>query len=238
MRVLILLPTYNESENLRPLCGAILKTVPDANILVVDDNSPDGTGNIADGLAAENKGRIFVRHRAGKEGLGSAIVTGFEFAIKNSYDFVVNMDCDFSHNPAELPQMLNAAKNSDLVIGSRHIGNGHVVGWGKSRILLHWLSRKYADLMLGNYVSDHTNSYRAYRVSMLSGLPLRRTLAAGSGFVWLALFAHEIHRRGFKISEVPSVIAYRQKGQSKMSKKEIFGGLWAILKTKFFNVAD
>lgn len=232
MRTIITLPTYNERENIARLCDEIMISAPAANIIIIDDNSPDGTGMIANELTAKYSGKVFALHRAGKLGLGSAIMAGFEYAMKNGYEIVINMDCDFSHDPKELPQMMKAAANADMVVGSRHIGMGHIVGWSRKRLVLHWCAQQYTNLVLGRYVHDHTNSYKAYRVSMLKQLPLDDLLKKGSGYVWHTLLIHDIHKRGFKIAELPSVFVDRRAGRSKMSTKEMLGGLWAILKLR------
>ncbi len=233
MKTLVTLPTYNERENIERLCAEILNSAPEVDVLVIDDNSPDGTGEIADRLANNHPNKIFAMHRTGKLGLGSAIMAGFEYAMKNGYDLVVNMDCDFSHDPKELPQMLAAAEGADLVVASRHVGNGHIEGWNNFRLFLHWCAQQYTNLVLGRYVHDHTNSFKAYKVSMLKRLPLDELLKKGSGYVWHTLLIHEIHRRHFKIKEVPSVFVDRRAGKSKMSTGEMLGGLKAILKMRF-----
>lgn len=184
MRILVILPTYNERENMERLCRQILKAVSDVHILVIDDNSPDGTGQIADELSQKYKGQIFAVHRAGKLGLGSAIKDGFVYAMEKGYDLVINMDCDFSHDPDELPRIIDAAKTSDLVIASRHVAGGKIIGWDGRRRFLHWLAQKYTGAVLGNYVHDYTNSFKAYRVVMLKKLPLDKLLAASSGYAW------------------------------------------------------
>jgi dolichol-phosphate mannosyltransferase len=234
MKTLISLPTYNESENIERLVEKILATVVDLHVLIIDDNSPDGTGQIADKLSQKYPGRVIVKHRAGKLGLGSAIMEGFKYAMLNNYTFVVNMDCDFSHDPSELPSVLKAAENADLVIASRHVKGGSVVGWNTKRKILHWGAQQYTNFVLGRYVTDHTNSYRAYRVKMLEKLPLQRLLGAGAGFVWHTLLTNVAHKRGYKIAEVPSIFVDRQVGRSKMSQKEMLGGLVAILKMRLF----
>lgn len=230
MRVLIILPTYNERENLVRLCNEISKTAPQVHILIIDDNSPDGTGRLADELAQENGGRFFVIHRAGKLGLGSAIMAGFKHAIANNYDLVINMDSDFSHDPKELPAVISAAENADLVVASRHIPGGKIVGWNQLRLFLHWIAQQYTNIILGRYVHDHTNSFKAYRVEMLKKLSLNELLKAGAGFVWHTLLIHEIYKRGLRIREVPSVFVNRQSGRSKMSLREMIRGIIAILK--------
>lgn len=233
MKTLITLPTYNESENIARLCDEIVLSAPAADVIIIDDNSPDGTGKIADELTAKYCGKVFAIHRTGKLGLGSAIMAGFEHAIKNGYELVINMDCDFSHDPKELSQMMKAAENADLVVASRHVGTGHIVGWNRKRLALHWCAQQYTNLVLGRYVHDHTNSYKAYRVDMLKQLPLGDILKKGSGYVWHTLLIHDIHKHGFKIAEVPSVFVDRRAGRSKMSTKEMLGGLRAIFKLRF-----
>lgn len=232
MKILVTLPTYNESENISKLSEEILRVAPELDILIIDDNSPDGTGQIADELAQKYSNKIFAIHRQGKLGLGSAIMAGFKYAIDKDYEFVINMDCDFSHDPCELPQIISALPNADLVVSSRHVAGGKIIGWNKKRLALHWCAQQYTNLLLGTYVHDHTNSYKAYRVSMLKQLPLEEMLKKGTGYVWHTLLIHEIFRKGFKIAEVPSVFVDRRAGKSKMSTKEMLGGLWAIFKMR------
>lgn len=230
MKILILLPTYNEKENLARLCDEILKAAPFVHVLIIDDNSPDGTGRIADELAEKSGGRVFARHRTRKLGLGSAIMEGFRCAMSNSYNIVINMDCDFSHDPKELPQIIETIRDADLVVASRHVKGGGVVGWGVFRRILHWVAQQYTNLVLGRYVHDHTNSFKAYKVEMLKKLPLEELLKSGSGYVWHTLLIHSIHKMGYRIKEVPSVFIDRRAGRSKMTIKEMIGGLMAILK--------
>ncbi len=240
MKILVTLPTYNESENLEQLCKQIceaaegLKNI-DLHILVIDDNSPDGTGRIADILAKNNQGKIFAVHRSGKLGLGSAIMAGFDHAIANGYDFVINMDCDFSHDPADLKKFIPQMENFDLIIGSRHVKGGKIEGWNAKRRILHYLAQKYTNLVLGNYVKDHTNSYKAYRVTMLKALPLKEILRSGSGFVWHTMIIHSAHKNGFRICEVPTTFVDRRFGNSKMSKGEMVSGMLALLKFRFIS---
>lgn len=234
MKTLVSLPTYNERENIERLVEKIFETVANVNVLVIDDNSPDGTGQIADKLSQKYPGRVIVKHRAGKLGLGSAIMEGFKYAMLNNYDFVINMDCDFSHDPSELPSVLKAAEGADLVIASRHVKGGEIVGWNSKRRFLHWGAQQYTNIVLGRYVTDHTNSYKAYRVKMLEKLPLQKMLEAGTGFVWHTLLSHVAHKKGYRIAEVPSTFVDRQAGRSKMSQEEMIGGLIAILKMRLF----
>lgn len=233
MRTLILLPTYNEKENLEKLCSEILKVCA-ADILIIDDNSPDGTGRIADEICAYNPLRAHVIHRKGKLGLGSAIMAGFEYAVAKNYDIVINMDSDLSHDPKELPQILQAAENSDLVIASRHAKGAKIIGWDWKRHLLHKVAHLYTRLLLGNFTSDFTNSYKAYSVEILKKMPLKELLKRSSGFVWHTLLIYCIHRAGYRIKEVPTTFVYRTGGKSKMGHKEMISGLLAIFRYRFF----
>ncbi len=230
MKILVNLPTYNERDNLAKLVDEILKNAPHVDVLIIDDSSPDGTGEIADKLALRHVGRVKVIHRQGKLGLGTAIMRGFEYAFANNYDFVINMDCDFSHDPKELPAMIAAAGSADLVIASRHLPGSKVVGWNWLRHLLHWGSKLYTNIVLGGYVSEHTNSYKAYRVEVLKKLPLNDLMKAGGGFVWHTLLVYMVYKKGYRIKEVPTTFVYRTAGASKMSMKEMLSGMWAILK--------
>ena len=232
MKILISLPTYNERENLEKLVTSILNLNIPLDILIIDDQSPDGTGEIADDLAKRDS-RIKVIHRPRKSGLGSAILAGFKYAIENGYDWIMNMDVDFSHDPQDIPKFMDHLSNNDLIVGSRHVPGGKVVGWNWKRHMLHWLASCYTDLVLGRYVSDHTNSFKMYRVDVLKNLPLEEVmLKMGPGYVGHTLLIYLFHKGGYKIGEVPVTFVDRQEGQSKMSTKDMIEGLWAILKMR------
>lgn len=235
-KILITLPTYNERENLELLCEKILSlSVEGANIsiCIIDDHSPDGTGQIADRLCQRYPERVQVIHRTVKLGLGSAIFTGFEVAMKQNYDFVINMDCDFSHNPEELPSLINAATANDLVIASRHIAGGKIVGWNWRRRALHLLVLWITRLILGKVAKDMTNSYKVYRVEMLRSLPLQQLLARSSGYVWHTLLINLVAKKGYKIIELPSTFVDRRAGYSKMSIREMLSGFWTLFQMRF-----
>jgi dolichol-phosphate mannosyltransferase len=214
-RVAVIIPTYNERENLEPLATRLRRSVPDADLLVVDDNSPDGTGDLADKLAAEEP-RIHVLHRPGKAGLGAAYVAGFGWALQEGYGAIVEMDADGSHDPAELPKLLAALDSADLVIGSRWVAGGKVSNWPRSRELLSRGANSYARVMLAIPVRDATGGYRAYRAETLRRIALDRVQSQGYCFqIDLAL---RVIRAGMKVAEVPITFVDRTRGESKMSR--------------------
>ena len=217
MQTTVVLPTYNEAENIGPMVEALLGLgIPDLGILVVDDASPDGTGEIADRLAAEHPGRVAVFHRTGPRGLGRAYVEGFRRALADGADVVVQMDCDFSHNPADVPRLLAHIPDHDLVIGSRYIpGGGTAEEWGVERKLLSAWANFYARTILGLRVRDVTGGFRAWRRETLEGMDLSRVRS--QGYIFQVETAYICERMGYRILEVPIRFGERRKGRSKMS---------------------
>ena len=213
-RVLVIIPTYNESENLRPITARIRAAVPSAHILVADDNSPDGTGALADELAAADD-HVHVLHRKGKEGLGAAYIAGFRWGLEQGYDVLVEHDADGSHKPEYLPMMLDRLKTADAVKGSRYVKGGSTTGWPLHRQLLSRGGNLWTRLMLGLKVKDATGGFTAWRATTLRGIDLAGVEAAGYGFqvdlVWRAL------RNGFTVAEVPIEFMEREYGDSKMN---------------------
>lgn len=226
-RTLVILPTYNEAENIGPLIEHLLYLEPSVNILVVDDGSPDGTANVVRRLQMRSSGRVFIEVRSMKLGRGNAVMHGFRFALAHGYEYVIEMDADFSHDPAAIPTLLTAAAGADLVIGSRHLPGGGARGWGIGRRCIHWCAAQYARLLIGTPTSDYTNGFRLYRVSALVALPLESVMA--QGFVGQTLRAYLFHREGLRIREVPVVFHERRSGRSKMSWREAAAGAWALL---------
>ena len=213
-RVLVLIPTYNEKDNLPRIVGRVRSSVPDADILVLDDNSPDGTGAIADGLAAKDP-QVHVMHRAGKQGLGAAYKAGFAWALERGYDAAVEMDADGSHQPEQLPSLLAAARDADLVIGARWVRGGSVVNWPAHRKALSVGANIYTKVMLGLPVNDATGGYRVYRTSALRAMDLDSVSSAGYGFQVDMTVA--LVRAGLRAVEVPIEFVEREVGESKMS---------------------
>lgn len=212
--VLVIIPTYNESESLPGVVERLRHAVPDAHVLVADDNSPDGTGDLADALAARDD-HIHVLHRAGKEGLGKAYLAGFAWALERGYDVIVEMDADGSHRPEELPRLLAQIPHADVVLGSRWVPGGAVVNWPASRRVLSQGGSLYTRLALGIPTRDATGGYRAYRATALRELDLGTVESNGYCFqidlLWRAL------QRGLVVREVPITFVEREAGTSKMS---------------------
>lgn len=209
----MLIPTYNERENLPPIVERVRTCVPEADILVLDDNSPDGTGVVADALAAADE-RVQVLHRQGKEGLGAAYLAGFAWALERGYDAMVEMDADGSHQPEHLPMMLEAARDADLVIGSRYVPGGQVVNWPMERKAISIAGNVYIRAILGMPVHDATAGYRVYRAETLQTIGLDEVESAG--YCFQADLTLRTVRAGLTIVEVPITFIERELGDSKM----------------------
>jgi dolichol-phosphate mannosyltransferase len=222
-RTLVVVPTYNERDNLETIADRLRTAVPDAHLLVVDDNSPDGTGKLADELA-DRDDHVHVLHRNAKNGLGAAYVAGFGWAKEQGYDVVVEMDADGSHAPEQLPRLLAALDNADVVLGSRYVPGGSVVNWPRSREVLSRGGNLYTRLLLRLPLRDATGGYRAYRRAVLDTLPLDDISLKGYCFqvdlAWHAL------QQGYRVVEVPITFVERERGDSKMSRKIVAEALW------------
>ena len=216
-RILVSLATYNERDNLAPLLAEIHKAVPSADLLVIDDNSPDGTGQLADELAAENP-RIHVLHRPGKLGLGTAILAGMHYALENGYDLFVNMDADFSHHPRYLPALLAGMDSQDVMIGSRYIPGGGSVNWPLRRRLMSRGINSLVGVLMRIKASDCSGAYRCYRVSKLREAQLERVRSRGYSFQQEVLY--RCRKAGCKIGETPIVFENRRAGKSKVNARE------------------
>ncbi|MFL5694871.1 MAG: polyprenol monophosphomannose synthase [Ktedonobacteraceae bacterium] len=230
MKTLIIIPTYNELDNLRPLLEQIFSYAPDTDVLIVDDNSPDGTGKLADEIHQENP-QVLVLHRAGKQGLGTAYIAGFKFAIEHSYDAAFEMDADFSHDPRYLPDFLKAIEHADLVIGSRYIPGGDTPNWSLLRRFISGGGNFFARFMLSIPVHDCTAGFRCYRRKVLESIGLDTIQA--QGYAFQVELAYRTTRQGFKVVETPIVFMDRRVGKSKMSSTIFFEGFLWVLKTRF-----
>lgn len=227
-RVLIIVPTYNERENLPPLAERVMNLAVEVDLLVVDDNSPDGTGAIADGLAASNP-RIHVLHRKEKDGLGRAYIAGFQWALKRDYEFVFEMDGDFSHNPADIPAFLAAAEHADLVLGSRYTRGIRVINWPLNRLLLSMGAALYVRGITGMPFADPTGGYKCFRRQTLESIDLEAVRS--NGYSFQIEMTHKAWRQGLRVVEVPIIFTDRFQGNSKMSSKivrEALGMVWRL----------
>ncbi len=231
--VLVIVPTYNERDNLPAIVAAVHEHLPEADVLVVDDNSPDGTGALADELATRDK-KVHVLHRPGKQGLGTAYVAGFKWALARDYQFLFEMDCDFSHDPKYLPDLLARARaGADVVLGSRYVAGGGTVNWGPMRKLISRGGSLYARTILGVGVRDLTGGFKCFRRATLEALDLDTVAAQGYGFQ--IEMTYRAVKRGFRVEEVPIVFVDRRVGQSKMSKKIFLEALTLVWKLRLGN---
>ncbi len=235
MKTLIIIPTYNEYENLPPLLEEIFSYAAGSDILIVDDNSPDGTGRLADEMHEQDP-RVHVLHRAGKLGLGTAYVAGFKYAIAHGYDAAFEMDADFSHDPRYLPDFLKAIENADLVIGSRYIPGGATPNWSLARRLISGCGNIFARVMLGIPVHDCTAGYRCYRREVLETIDL--DTVRSQGYAFQVELAYRVMKSGFSIVETPIVFMDRRVGQSKMSRKIVIEAFTYVLRTRFSKTPD
>lgn len=232
---LVIVPTYNERENIERVVPAILAVLPEAHVLIVDDLSPDGTGALADAMAQVDS-RIFVEHRDGERGLGRAYIHGFNWALQRHYQFIFEMDADFSHQPRYLPDFLTAAQDSDLVLGCRYMKGGGIEGWGAHRLALSRGGNLYARTVLGLPQRDLTGGFKCFRRSVLESIALDTIKSVGYCFqielTWRAL------RAGFRVAEVPIVFPDREAGTSKMSLAIAWEGVVGVWKMRLGMVND
>ena len=228
---LVIIPTYNEAENLPQIVPLILEQDPRLRVLVVDDDSPDGTGRLADELAGRDS-RVHVIHREGKQGLGTAYLAGFRWALERDYACVFEMDADFSHDPKHLPQFLDAIQQADLVLGSRYLeGRVTVVNWPMPRLLLSYCANLYARVVTGHRLFDATGGFKCYRRAVIEAIDLD---AVGSnGYAFQIEMSFRARSLGFKIVEIPIVFVDRTEGTSKMSGKIIREAVWVVWRLRF-----
>jgi dolichol-phosphate mannosyltransferase len=230
MKTLIIIPTYNEAENLRPLLEAIFSCISTTDILIVDDHSPDGTGELADSIASEDA-RVHVLHRSGKLGLGTAYIAGFKYAIAHDYDAAFEMDADFSHDPRYLPDFLQALERADLVIGSRYVHGGGTPNWPVMRRFISGGGNIFVRFLLGIPVHDCTAGFRCYRRQVLESIDLDSIQS--EGYAFQVELAYRVWRQGFKIVEIPIIFVDRIVGTSKMSRKIVIEALAYVVRTRF-----
>ncbi len=226
----VIIPTYNERDNLRPLTERVLALGLPLDILFIDDGSPDGTGDLADELARSHP-EVSVIHRSGKLGYASAVIEGFRAALQRNYDSILQMDADLSHDPGAIPAILQAAGNHDLVLGSRYIGGVRVINWDMSRVLLSWVANVYVRSITGLPVRDATTGFRCYRRSILERLDFGHLKA--SGYAFQIEMAHRIWKSGGHLTEVPIIFYGREKGRSKMSRRIVIEAAVLVWRLRF-----
>ena len=229
MRALVIIPTYNERENVAHIVPAILETFPESEVLIVDDNSPDETSKVVLSLG-QKTGRVHLISREKKMGLGTAYVVGFKWAIQRNYEFVFEMDADFSHDPQALPGFIREIQTADLVIGSRYTDGVNVVNWPMKRLLLSYFANIYARIVTGVPVRDLTSGFKCYRRTVLESIDLDRIHSNGYAFQIEMHF--KAHRKKFRLREIPIVFVERRTGTSKMSRHIIYEAAWMVWKLR------
>jgi dolichol-phosphate mannosyltransferase len=222
---LIIIPTYNERENIQRLLEPVLSVDPGIEVLIIDDNSPDGTGELVDKIVSSNS-RVHVLHREGKLGLGSAYRDGFRYALEHDYELVFEMDADFSHDPRYLPDFLEEAKDSDLVVGSRYVSGVNVVNWPMRRLLLSYGASFYTRMITGMPIKDPTGGFKCFHRRVLESLDLSRIQSDGYSFQIEVNF--KVWRKKFKIKEIPITFVDRHSGTSKMNRKIVVEAVWMV----------
>lgn len=235
-RAVVIVPTYNERENITRIVPLILAQDERLDVLVVDDNSPDGTGQLVDAMAAANP-RVKVLHRANKEGLGKAYLAGFDWALAHPYEYVFEMDADFSHDPTHLPEFLAAIVNADLVLGSRYRdGKVTVVNWPISRLLLSYAANIYARRVTGLRLWDGTGGFKCFRRKVLEAIPLKEVKS--NGYAFQIEMSFRAWKKGFRIAEIPIVFHDRTEGQSKMSRKIVREAVWMVWRLRYWSIRN
>ncbi|HOB76873.1 MAG: polyprenol monophosphomannose synthase [Bacteroidales bacterium] len=235
-QAIVIIPTYNEKENIESIIRTVFSLPEPFDILVVDDNSPDGTSDIVKSLIDEFPDNLNLLLREKKEGLGRAYIAGFKWALEHNYEYILEMDADFSHNPEDLVRLLATCRddNYDLSIGSRYVSGITVMNWPLSRVLLSYFASKYVNIITGMPVKDSTAGFVCYKASFLSSIDLDKISFIGYAFqIEMKYYAYKL---GFKIKEIPIIFSERQHGQSKMNKKIVFEAMWGVIQMRFRNV--
>jgi dolichol-phosphate mannosyltransferase len=231
MRAIVVIPTYNERSNLEELLEKIQQFSADLHVLIVDDNSPDGTGELADELCRRHSDRIFVLHRKEKAGLGTAYVEGFNQVLKSDYEYILQMDADLSHDPAHLPRFFERIQHHDLVVGSRYLQGISVVNWDLKRLILSKLASSYVRFVTGMPFTDATSGYACWRRDALAGVGFDDV--GSSGYVFLVEMKYKAYRKGLRVTEVPIIFVERKAGDSKLDWRIFIEAVWRVLRLRF-----
>lgn len=233
-KALVVIPTYNEAENIGRIVPEVLKQGPQFDVLVVDDNSPDGTAHIVKQLQIEHGSRVHLMERQGKMGLGTAYVVGFRYALQGNYDYVCEMDADFSHDPRVLPRFLEAIQDADLVLGSRYVTGVNVINWPLRRLLLSYGASFYTRIITGLPIKDPTGGFKCFRRQVLQAIDLEKVHSNGYSFQIEMSF--RAWKKGFRIKEIPIVFTDRVGGRSKMSPQIVREAIWVVWKLKIQSI--
>lgn len=229
---LVIIPTYNESDNVENMLTTLNGLYPELSILIIEDGSPDGTGAIVKKYQATHP-NVHMIERQGKLGLGTAYITGFKWALEKGYEFVFEMDCDFSHDPKDVEALLTAAQNCDLAIGSRYIGGIRILNWPMKRLLLSYFASIYTQIITGMKIQDATGGFKCFRASTLRQIDLNKIFS--NGYSFQIELNYKTWKKGLKLQEVPITFSERREGQSKMSRKIIYEAVWAVWRMRLFS---
>ncbi len=229
---LVIIPTYNESDNVENMLTTLNGLYPELSILVIEDGSPDGTAAIVKKYQATHP-NVHMIERQGKLGLGTAYITGFKWALEKNYEFVFEMDCDFSHDPKDIQGLLTAAQSCDLAIGSRYVGGIRILNWPMKRLLLSYFASIYTQIITGMKIQDATGGFKCFRASTLRQIDLNKIFS--NGYSFQIELNYKTWKKGLKLQEVPITFSERREGQSKMSRKIIYEAVWAVWRMRLFS---
>ncbi|MDA8793268.1 polyprenol monophosphomannose synthase [Bacteriovoracaceae bacterium] len=228
---LLIIPTYNEIDNIERMLNTLLGLYPELNILIIDDGSPDGTADIVKGFQEKNA-NINLIQREGKLGLGTAYITGFRFALSKGFDYIFEMDCDFSHDPKDIPNLLSAAISHDLAIGSRYIGGIRIINWPMHRLLLSFFASWYTRIITSLPLTDATGGFKCFSRKALESIDLDKIFS--NGYSFQIELNYKVWKKGLKIKEVPIVFTERRDGHSKMNRKIVYEAIFAVFRLRLF----
>ena len=231
MRAIVIVPTYNERASLEQFVETLQQTSPELHVLIVDDNSPDGTGELADELRRKHPEKVFVLHRQRKEGLGKAYIEGFGEALKKDYEFILQMDADLSHDPRHLPRFFEQIKDHDLVVGSRYLNGISVVNWDFKRLVMSKLATKYVQFVTGMRLTDAMGGFNCWRRETLEAISFEQSFS--SGYLFQVEMKYKAHRKSLRVAEVPIIFIERKSGNSKLDWRVIWEAVWGVLRLRF-----
>ena len=230
-KALVIIPTYNESDNVERMLNYLNELYPELSVLIIEDGSPDGTAQIVKRVQQTNP-KVHMIERKGKLGLGTAYLTGFKWALEHNFEFVFEMDCDFSHDPKDIAGLLESAQENDLAVGSRYVGGIRILNWPMKRLLLSYFASIYTQIITGMKIQDATGGFKCFRASTLRKINLDKVFS--NGYSFQIELNYRVWKKGLKIKEVPITFSERREGQSKMSRKIIYEAVWAVWRLRLF----